>query len=106
LEVTAVGSGLSAARSMSLQALDSSWALPLTITARSDGSMTGVASVAALLPGCRITVGFDGGAVVAGALAADEEPPLAPQSCLAQYFEALLPAAGDSAISRSPAAGS
>ncbi len=91
LRVTAVGSGLSTANSMSIVALDSSWTLPLTVTARSDGSLTGVASVAALLPACQASVGSEIGAVSAATLPADEEPALeSPLSCQAQFFEELL----------------
>lgn len=91
LRVTAVGSGLSTVNAMSIAALDSSWTLPLTVTARSDRSVTSSASVAALLPACRATVGSEDGAVSAGALVADEELPLDPQSCSAQFFEDVLP---------------
>lgn len=76
---------------MSITAQDSSWTLPLTIEARSDRELTGVASVAALLPACQATIGSKGGAVSAASLAADEEPPLDPQSCQAQFFEEVLP---------------
>jgi len=91
LRVTAVGAGLGTASSMSIVASDSSWTLPLTVTARSDGSLTGVASVAALLPACQATIGAESGAVSAAVLPADEEPAsLNPQSCQAQFFEELL----------------
>ena len=91
LRVTAVGSGLSAASSMSIMAPDSSWSLRLTVTSRSEGSVTGVASVAALLPECQATVGSATGAASAASLAADEEPASeTPQSCQAQFFEELL----------------
>lgn len=91
LRVTAVGSGLNAAGSMSIMATDSSWMLPLTITARSDGSMTGVAAVAAVLPACQASVGSESGTVSAATLPADQQPaPLDPQGCQAQYFENLL----------------
>lgn len=91
LRVTAIGSGLNAAGSMSITAPDSSWSLPLTVTSRTDGSVTGVASVAALLPECQATVGSATGAVSAARLAADEEPASeSPQSCQAQFFEELL----------------
>lgn len=72
LRVTAVGAGLSTASSMSILALDSSWTLPLSVTAQSEGSLTGVASVAALLPECQATVGSATGAVSAATLPADE----------------------------------
>ena len=91
LRVTAVGSGLNSAGSMSVVAHDSSWTLPLTITAQSDRELTGVASVAALLPACQAAIGSESGAVSAASLAADEEPALDPQSCSAQFFEDLLP---------------
>ena len=91
LQVTAVGSGLGAANSLSIVAPDSSWSLPLTITARRDGAVTAVAAVAALLPACKASVGSASGAVSAAALPADEEPASeSPQSCSAQYFEELL----------------
>lgn len=91
LRVTAVGTGLNAASSMSIMAPDSSWTLPLTVTSRTDASVTGVASVAALLPECQATVGSAAGAVSATTLAADEEPASeSPQSCQAQFFEELL----------------
>ncbi|MBI5711671.1 MAG: family 43 glycosylhydrolase [Candidatus Eisenbacteria bacterium] len=91
LRVTAVGSGLSTASSMSIVALDSSWTLPLTVTARSDGSLMGAASVAALLPASQASVGSESGAVSAASLAADEEPgSLSPQGCQGQFNEELL----------------
>ena len=91
LQVTAVGSGLSSASSMSIRASDSSWNLPLTVTAKSNGSITGTASVAAALPACQATVGSAIGAVSAATLPSDPEPPpLDPQSCSAQFFEGLL----------------
>jgi len=91
LRVTAVGSGLNTASSMSILASDSSWTLPLTVTSRTDATLTGVASVAALLPACQAAVGSEAGAVSAATLPADEEPASeSPQSCQAQYFEELL----------------
>lgn len=91
LRVTAVGSGLNGANSMSIMASDSSWILPLTVTSRNDRSLVGVANVAALLPACQAAVGSQTGAASAATLPADEEPALeAPQSCGASYFENLL----------------
>ena len=91
LKVTAVGSGLNAANEMSIMAPDSSWSLPLAITSRSEGSVTGVASVAALLPECQAVVGSAIGAVSAATLAADDEPASeSPQSCQTRFFEQLL----------------
>jgi hypothetical protein len=91
LEVTVTGSGLGDASSLSIMAPDSSWSLPLTVTARSDASLTGVASVAAILPACQATVGAASGAVSAASLPADEEPAFeGPLSCSAQYFEELV----------------
>jgi len=91
LRVTAIGCGLEAVNSFSIIAPDSSWSLPLSITARSDGSMTGVASVAALLPTCRASVGAESGAASTAFLPADEEPTtLGTLGCHAEYFEDLL----------------
>ena len=91
LRVTAIGSGLSSAVSMSIAALDSTWSLPLELLSQSDGSVTGVASVAALLPACQATVGAQSGAVSAAALRADDEPASdIPLSCQTQFFEELL----------------
>lgn len=91
LRVTAVGVGLTSVDTMSVVALDSTWILPLAITSRTDGSVTGTASVAALLPACQASVGVVGSAVSAASLPADEEPASeSPQSCSAQYFEELL----------------
>jgi hypothetical protein len=93
LRVTAVGSGLNTANSMSVEALDSSWTLPLTVTAQSDTSVTGAASVAALLPACQVSIGSEDGAASVAFLPADPEPAsLDPQSggCSAQFFEELL----------------
>ncbi len=91
LRVTAVGTGLNGAISLSIMAPDSSWALPLAVTSRSDRSVTGTASIAALLPSCQVTVGSAAGSASAAALAADAEPESeSPQSCQAQYFEELL----------------
>lgn len=91
LRVTAVGSGLNGVNSMSIMAPDSTWTMPLTVTSQTDASVTGVASVAALLPECQATVGSAIGAVSAATLAADEEPASeSPQSCQAQYHENYL----------------
>jgi hypothetical protein len=91
LRVTAVGSGLNAASTMSIVAADSSWTLPLTVTSRSDASVTGVASVAALLPACQAAVGSEIGAVSAAILPADDEPESeSPQSCQVYFNEGLL----------------
>lgn len=91
LEVTVRGSGLDGANTLSIMAPDSSWSLPLTVTSRSDASLTGVASVAAILPACQAAVGSASGAASAASLPADEEPPIeAPLSCSAQYFEELV----------------
>ncbi len=91
LQVTAIGFGLNAANTMSIMAPDSSWSLPLSVTSRTDGSVTGVASVAALLPECQVTVGSPMGAVSGATLAADNEPASeSPQSCGARFFEELL----------------
>lgn len=91
LQVTVMGSGLRAATSMSIMAPDSSWSLPLTITEQSDGKMTGVASVAALLPACEATVESEAGVLSAARLPADEDPGMMdPQSCSVQYFEDLV----------------
>ena len=96
LKVTAVGAGLDAADAMRVQAADASWSLPLTIASQSNASVTGIASVAALLPDCEAVVGsvFSGSATAQ--LAADEEPESeSPLSCSVQYNEALLfPAPG------------
>jgi len=91
LEVTAVGSGLNSVSSMGIAALDSTWTLPLAVTARGNASMTGVASVAAILPACMATVTSVGGSVSAGPLVADAEPPLEPESCELTFAENLLP---------------
>lgn len=93
LRVTAVGSGLSAASSLSIAGTDASWSLPLTIAARSESTITGVASVAALLPACRATVGSTSGGGSGALLPADQEPaPYGTESggCSAQYVEGLL----------------
>lgn len=96
LKVTAVGSGLGVASAMSLQATDASWSLPLAITSQSNTSMTGVASVAALLPESHAVVGTSSGAASMAPLEADHEPSSEDLlSCSAQYNEALLfPAPG------------
>jgi hypothetical protein len=91
LRVTALGIGLLATRSLSIVAPDSSWSLPLTVIAQSDRAVTAVASVAALLPVCQVSVGLKGGASSAASLAADEEPAtLSAESCHAEFFEELL----------------
>lgn len=96
LKVTAVGAGLDAADAMRVQATDASWSLPLTIASQSNASVTGVASVAALLPDCEAVVGSVFGGSATAQLAADEEPESeSPLSCSVQYNEALLfPAPG------------
>ncbi len=93
LSVSVVGTGLNSASSLNIAALNGSWILPLTITARSDSAMTGVASVAALLPACQATVCSAEGHASAASLAAD--PAIEPEipeggGCSAQYFEELL----------------
>lgn len=91
LEVTAIGSGLDGANSLAVAAVDASWTLPLVISHREPYSMTGAASVAALLPACRAIVGSGDGGTAEAALHADAEPELLnPQSCQAQYKENLL----------------
>lgn len=91
LEVTVRGSGLDGASTLSIMAPDSSWSLPLTVTSRNDASLTGVASVAAILPACQAAVGSASGAASAASLPADEEPPIeGPLSCSAQFFEELV----------------
>lgn len=91
LRVTAVGAGLDAVSSMSIMASDSSWSVPLIVASRSDRSMTGTASIAALLPSCQAVVGSAAGSASTATLAADAEPESeGPQSCQAQYFEELL----------------
>jgi hypothetical protein len=74
LEVTAIGSGLGAATSLGIAAPDSSWSLPLAFESRSEQALTGVASVAAVLPACEVTIGAATGAVSTATLPADEEP--------------------------------
>jgi hypothetical protein len=92
VQVAAIGSGLGTATSMSIVALDSSWTLPVVITARSDTLVTGIATAAGLLPACRVNVGTDGRGVSSAALAADEEPAsLGPTSCTLTFSENLLP---------------
>lgn len=91
LQVTVSGTDLTSAISLSIMAPDSSWTLPLTITAQDETSITGTASVAALVPACQATIGSASGAVSAASLSADEEPtPETPLSCSAQYFEELV----------------
>jgi hypothetical protein len=93
LQVTAVGTGLVAAKSMNIMAPDSSWTLPLTVTLRSDHSLTGTASVAAVLPVCQAAISTEGGASSAASISADTEPTLditGGGACSVQYFETLL----------------
>jgi len=93
LQVTAVGAGLKGATSLSIAATDGAWSLPLAITTQGDSAITGVASVAALLPACLATIGPADGTTSAAGLAADQEiQPYIPESggCSAQYFEELL----------------
>jgi Glycosyl hydrolases family 32 N-terminal domain len=91
LQVTAIGSGLDGATSLGLAATDGSWSLPLQISGRTSTSVTGVAPVAALLPGCQASVGAAVGGISEAALAPDGDPsPEDPESCQAQFFETLL----------------
>ena len=91
LKVTVLGAGLGATDALSIMAPDSTWSLPLTVTSRTDGAVTGVASVAALLPECEVSVGTEGGVVSSASLAADEEPAmLEPEGCQSLYNEDLL----------------
>lgn len=93
LSVSVVGADLNGSSSLSIAALNGSWMLPLTITDRSDFEMTGVASVAALLPACEATVGSSSGNSGGAFIAADPDiQPDIPESggCSAQYFEELL----------------
>jgi len=93
LEVTAVGSGLLGAGTVSIAAPNGSWSLPLEVSTRSDSAVTAGASVAALLPACEVSVASTGGAASAASLPADGEPaPLTPAGlCAATYNEHLLP---------------
>lgn len=93
LSLSVVGADLAGANSLSIAAPDGAWSLPLTITAHSGSAMTGVASVAALLPACEATVGSPSGYTSGASLAADSD--VQPDSilsggCSAQYFEELL----------------
>jgi hypothetical protein len=93
LLVTVAGADLVGARALSIVASNGSWSLPLTITAHGDSEMTGVASVAALLPACEATVASSDGHSSRVSLAADREiAPAIPQGggCSAQYFEELV----------------
>ena len=94
LQVIAVGAGLNRASALSTVAPNASWSLPLTIASRTDTSLIGVASVAALLPPCLASVGALNGSGSSALLRADAE--LSPDvsgggTCSVQYFEDLLP---------------
>jgi len=91
LQVTVVGSGLNATNAMNILAPDSSWTLPLTVIAKTDAAVTGIASVAALLPACEASVSSEGGGASIASLEADEEQPMGPESCGLTYAENLLP---------------
>jgi hypothetical protein len=93
LQLTVVGTDLNDAMSLNIVAPDGTWDLPLAISARSGATVTGVASVAALLPACRASFSSAGGAFSELSLPADPEPTLpVPEggTCSAQYFEELL----------------
>jgi hypothetical protein len=93
LSVSVIGANLTGANALSIAAANGSWSLPLMVTAHSDSAMTGVASVAALLPACQATVGSNGGQTSGASLVADSEiQPDTTESglCSAQYFEELL----------------
>lgn len=92
LSVSVVGADLNGASSLNVTAQDGSWSLPLLITARGDSAMTGVASVAALLPACEASVGSSGGSISAAPLEADQTPDVIEGlgGCSAQYWETIL----------------
>ena len=92
LEVRVTGSGLEGANSLKIMASDSSWSLPLTITSQSEASITGSASVAAVLPACWAAVGVASEIVSGVSLHAEAEPaPESPLSSANFYEELLLP---------------
>lgn len=61
LLVHAVGSGLASVTSMALEAIDGSWMFPLTVTQRSDSSVTATATTVATMPECVLDVSLSRG---------------------------------------------
>jgi hypothetical protein len=91
LRVTAIGASLQATASMRVMAPDSSWSLPLAIITSSESAVTGVASVAALMPECQTVVGSAIGAMSAAVLPPDEEPEFDPLGgCQTTFHEDYL----------------
>lgn len=72
LEVTAVGADLSSATSVSITAPDHLWRIPLTITSRTDSSITAVADVPAVVPEGILEVSGSAEAPGVTTMAADE----------------------------------
>jgi hypothetical protein len=88
LRVTAIGTGLLAARSLSIVATDSSWSLPLDITSQSDVAVTATASVAAIVPACVVEASANRGVGASAPLAGDVAVGfLAPQSSPSPMIE-------------------
>jgi hypothetical protein len=88
-EVTAVGVGLSETEGVSLVAEDGSWQLPLTVSARTEGEITATASIASLVPACRLQANLEGGAT-AEALVSSDPPAPSPEvdlGCERHYAE-------------------
>ncbi len=78
-QLTAIGSGLQGVQTIALHASDASWTVPLTVTSSSDNSLTAVASLAALVPNCIVSLTSSGGSAASVPLAADATP-YAPES--------------------------
>ena len=94
--VTAVGTGLTRARSLSLVGEDGSWEAPLTVTSVSDNSLTASADLAANVPACELRVTSSVGGASEARVCADPPPPAldltSNAGCVRRFEEILDPA--------------
>jgi predicted GH43/DUF377 family glycosyl hydrolase len=74
----AVGAGLSQATNVALVAADGSWRQPLTVTDRTNESISATAQLAANVPACVVEATGENDAVTAAVVPADPPPPVLP----------------------------
>ena len=79
LRVHAVGTGLARVANATLQAPDGTWTSPLSVTGRTDSSLTATAVTVAAVPECVLSAGLDDGGTVRAPVAAEANSlPLTP----------------------------
>jgi hypothetical protein len=79
LRVHAVGTGLAGVANATLKAPDGTWSFPLSVTGRTDSSLTATGVTVAAVPECVLSAGLDDGGTVQAPVAAEASSlPLAP----------------------------